>query len=160
MPFHPNARQRISQDVVLGHGVSIADFVNLYGCEIGDQTKIGPFVEVQKRARIGTRCKIGSHTFICEGVHIADECFVGHHVCFINDRHPAATTEDGQLQTEADWEVIPTRVDRRASIGSGAVILCGVHIGEGATIGAGGVVTQDVPAGTTVAGVPARALDQ
>jgi acetyltransferase-like isoleucine patch superfamily enzyme len=160
MTFHPNSLQRISQDVIIGHGAWIADFVNLYGCEIGTQTKIGPFVEVQKGVRIGARCKVGSHTFICEGVRISDECFVGHHVCFINDRHPAATTEDGQLQTEADWEVIPTQIDRRVSIGSGAVIMCGVHIGEGAVIGAGAVVTQDVPAGATVAGVPARALAQ
>jgi acetyltransferase-like isoleucine patch superfamily enzyme len=158
MTFHPNSLQRIARDVIIGHDVSIGDFVNLYGCEVGDHTKIGPFVEIQKNAKIGARCKVGSHTFICEGVEISDECFVGHHVCFINDRYPAATTEDGQPQTEADWEVIPTQIDRRASIGSGAVILCGVHIGEGAVIGAGGVVTQDIPAGATVAGVPARAL--
>jgi acetyltransferase-like isoleucine patch superfamily enzyme len=158
MTFHPNARQRITPDVVIGHDVFIADFVNLYGCEIGDQTRIGPFVEVQKNASIGARCKVGSHTFVCEGVRIADECFVGHHVCFINDRHPMATNEDGEPQTEEDWEVVPTHIDLRASIGSGAVILCGVHIGEGAVIGAGGVVTQDVPAGATVAGVPARVI--
>ena len=158
MGFHPNSLQRIARDVNLGHGVSIADFVNLYGCEIGDTTKIGPFVEIQQNSSVGARCKVGSHTFICEGVRIADECFVGHHVCFINDRHPAATNADGQLQTEADWEVTPTEIDRRVSIGSGAVIMCGVHIGEGAMIGAGAVVTDDVPAGATVAGVPARAL--
>ena len=158
MTFAPNSLQRIAADVVLGRDVVIGDFVNLYGCEIGDQSKIGPFVEIQRNARIGARCKVGSHTFICEGVSISDECFVGNHVCFVNNRHPAATTEDGRLKTHADWEVVPTQVDRRVSIGSGAVILCGVHIGEGATIGAGGVITQDVPAGATVAGVPARAL--
>ncbi len=158
MTFQPNSLQRIASDVILGRDVVIGDFVNLYGCEVGDQSKIGPFVEVQRNVRIGARCKVGSHTFICEGVSISDECFVGHHVCFINDRYPAAITESGQLQTDADWELIPTQVGRRASIGSGAVILCGVRIGEGAIIGAGGVVTHDVPAGATVAGVPTRAL--
>jgi acetyltransferase-like isoleucine patch superfamily enzyme len=157
MTYQPNSLQRIASDVVCGRDVTIGDFVNLYGCEIGERSKIGPFVEIQKNASVGARCKVGSHTFICEGVHISDECLVGHHVCFINDRYPAATNESGELQSDADWEVIPTQVDRRASIGSGAVILCGVHIGEGAMIGAGSVVTEDVPAGATVAGVPARA---
>jgi UDP-2-acetamido-3-amino-2,3-dideoxy-glucuronate N-acetyltransferase len=148
----------ISEDVQLADGVSIAhpELVNLYGCTIGAGTKIGPFVEIQKHAAVGASCKIGSHTFICEGVTIEDECFVGHHVCFTNDRYPRAADADGRLQTDADWQVIPTRVCRRASIGSGAVILCGVTIGEGALIGAGAVVTSDVPAGHVVAGVPAR----
>jgi acetyltransferase-like isoleucine patch superfamily enzyme len=151
--------QRIAPDVVVGHDVSICDFVNLYGCSIGDQTKIGPYVEIQKNAHVGARCKISSHTFICEGVTIEDECFIGHHVCFVNDRYPHATTEDGRLQGEADWNVEPTRVARRASIGSGAVILCGVTIGAGSMIGAGAVVTRDVPAGATVVGVPARPIE-
>jgi acetyltransferase-like isoleucine patch superfamily enzyme len=131
--------------------------VNLYGCAIGAETKIGAFVEIQKNATIGERCKISSHSFICEGVTIEDEVFIGHGVMFINDRKPRATA-DGQLQTEADWCVIPTLVKRGASIGSGAVILCGVVINEGALIGAGAVVTKDVPARTVVAGVPARLL--
>lgn len=133
------------------------DLVNLYGCTIGDGTRIGAFVEIQKNASVGGRCKISSHTFICEGVVVEDEVFVGHGVMFINDRHPRATAE-GKLQTEADWQVIPTRVCRGASIGSGAVVMCGVTIGEGAMVGAGAVVTRDVPAGATVAGVPARLL--
>jgi acetyltransferase-like isoleucine patch superfamily enzyme len=149
---------RIAPDVRLGRDVTIYDFVNLYGCEIGDETKIGAFVEIQKNARIGARCKISSHTFICEGVTIEDECFLGHHVCFINDRYPRATVAAGRLQTEADWQVVPTHVGRGASIGSGAVILCGLSIGPGATIGAGAVVTRDVAAGAIVAGVPARLL--
>ncbi len=132
-------------------------FVNLYGCQIGDESRIGTFVEIQKNATIGARCKIQSHTFICEGVTIEDEVFVGHGVMFINDLDPHATA-DGRLQTEADWRVIPTRVCRRASIGSGAVILGGVTIGEGALVGAGAVVTRDVEPGTVVAGVPARSL--
>jgi acetyltransferase-like isoleucine patch superfamily enzyme len=144
--------------VRLGRDVTIYDFVNLYGCEIGDETRIGAFVEIQKNARIGARCKISSHTFICEGVTVEDECFVGHHVCFINDRYPRATAGPGQLQTEEDWQVVPTHVGRGASIGSGAVILCGLSIGAGATIGAGAVVTRDVAAGAIVAGVPARLL--
>jgi len=150
----------ISRDVQIGEHVSIfhPDLVNLYGCSIGNDTKIGTFVEIQKGAHIGARCKISSHTFICEGVSIEDEVFVGHGVVFINDRRPRAATETGGLQTEADWSVVPTRVSRRASIGSGPVILCGVSIGEGAMIGAGAVVTHDVPDGATVAGVPARLL--
>ena len=135
------------------------DLVNLYGCTIGDDTKIGAFVEIQKNAVIGARCKISSHTFICEGVTIEDEVFVGHGVVFINDKQPRACT-DGQLQTESDWKVMPTRVKKGASIGSGAVIMCGITIGEGATIGAGAVVTKDVAAGTVVTGVPARLVRQ
>ena len=149
----------ITPDVVLGAHVKIVhpDLVNLYGCRIGDDTKVGAFVEIQKGVTIGRRCKISSHTFVCEGVTIEDEVFVGHGVMFINDRFPRATA-DGRLQTEADWSVVPTRVCRGASIGSGAAILCGVTIGEAAMVGAGAVVTRDVPAGATVAGVPARLL--
>ena len=147
----------IAADVILEDGVTIfhRDLVNLYGCRVGAGTKIGTFVEIQKGAVIGRRCKISSHTFVCEGVTIEDEVFVGHGVMFINDRYPRATT-GGQLQTEADWTVEPTVVKRGASIGSGAVLMCGVTIGEGALVGAGAVVTVDVPAGATVAGVPAR----
>ena len=145
------------KNVKLGEGVQIfhPDLVNLYGCTIGDGTKVGTFVEIQKNATIGARCKISSHTFICEGVTIEDEVFVGHGVVFINDALPRATA-GGQLQTEADWKVVPTRVGRGASIGSGAVILCGITIGPNALIGAGAVVTADVPPGMIVAGVPAR----
>lgn len=128
----------------------------MYGCVIGDDTKIGPFVEIQKNVTVGSRCKISSHTFICEGVEIGDGCFLGHHVCFINDRYPRATNADGELQSEADWSVVPTKVGKGASIGSGAVIMCGITIGDGALIGAGAVVTKDVAPGTIVAGVPAR----
>jgi acetyltransferase-like isoleucine patch superfamily enzyme len=149
--------RRIAPDVKLGAGVQIYDFVNLYGCEIGDHTKIGTFVEIQKGARIGRKCKISSHSFICEGVRIDDEVFVGHHVVFINDRYPRATG-GGRLQTEKDWQIIPTFVGRTASIGSGAVILCGVKIGPGAIVGAGSVVTKDVDSNTIVAGNPARVL--
>ena len=147
----------IASTVRLGRGVMIhhPELVNLYGCQIGDDTKIGAFVEIQKNASIGARCKISSHTFVCEGVEIEDEVFVGHGVMFINDRYPRATTAGG-LQTEADWTVVPTRVRRGASIGSGAVIMCGVTIGERALVGAGAVVTHDVPANAVVAGVPAR----
>jgi acetyltransferase-like isoleucine patch superfamily enzyme len=146
--------------VKLGHNVRVfhPNLVNLYGCTIGDETKIGAFVEIQKNAVVGARCKISSHTFICEGVTIEDEVFVGHGVVFTNDRRPRATAAGGRLQDESDWHVVPTRVARRASIGSGAVILCGVTIGEGALVGAGAVVTRDVRAGSTVAGVPARLL--
>ena len=149
----------VAPDVVLGERVVIfhRDLINLYGCRIGDDSKIGAFVEIQKNAEIGRRCKISSHTFICEGVTIEDDVFVGHGVMFINDRHPRATAS-GRLQTEEDWRVIPTRVRRGASIGSGATILCGVTIGEDAMIGAGAVVTRDVAPGDTVAGVPARVL--
>jgi len=149
----------VAPDVVLGRGVKIPqpDLVNLYGCKLGDETKVGAFVEIQKNATVGARCKISSHTFICEGVTLADEVFVGHGVMFINDRYPRAT-RDGALQTEADWKVVPTVVKKRASIGSGSVILCGVTIGEEAVIGAGAVVTRDVPDHAVVAGVPARLL--
>ena len=152
------AHQLIAPDVKLGKGVRVFGFVNLYGCDIGDESKIGTFVEIQKKARIGKRCKVSSHTFICEGVTLEDEVFIGHNVTFINDRFPRATTASGELQTEADWKCIPTVVKRAASIGSGATILCGVVIGEGATVGAGSVVTRDVPAGAVVAGNPARLL--
>ncbi len=148
--------QKIAADVKLGKNVRIFSFTNLYGCEIGDDTKIGTFVEIQKGAKIGARCKISSHTFICEGVTIEDEVFVGHNVTFTNDRLPRATAQGGQLQTEADWTCIPTLVKRGASIGSSAVLLCGITIGENAMIGAGSVVTKDVPANTIVAGNPAR----
>jgi UDP-2-acetamido-3-amino-2,3-dideoxy-glucuronate N-acetyltransferase len=147
----------IASDVRLGRNVVIhhSDLVNLYGCQVGDDTKIGAFVEIQKNATIGSLCKISSHTFICEGVEIEDEVFVGHGVMFINDPYPRATS-DGALQTDADWKVVPTRVRKGASIGSGAVIMCGVTIGERALVGAGAVVTHDVPADAVVAGVPAR----
>lgn len=149
----------IADSVKLGQNVVIPqpDLVNLYGCEIGDETKIGSFVEIQKNAFIGSNCKISSHTFVCEGVTIEDDVFVGHGVVFTNDRMPRATA-DGGLQTEADWDVIPTRVCRGASIGSGAAIVCGVTIGERAMIGAGAVVTKDVPSGGVVVGVPGRVI--
>ena len=148
----------ISPDVKLGQGVRLSKFVNLYGCAIGDETKIGAFVEVQKNASVGRRCKISSHTFVCEGVTIEDNVFIGHGVVFINDTYPRATTGDGELQTEKDWKVEPTVVKAGASIGSGATILCNVTIGERAIIGAGAVVTHDVPADTIVAGNPAKVL--
>jgi len=148
----------IADDVVLGRGVQIYNFVNLYGCEIGDETRIGTFVEIQKGARVGARCKISSHTFICEGVEIEDEVFIGHGVQFINDRYPRATRPDGTPQTEADWQLQRTLVRRGASLGTGAIILGGIEIGAGATIGAGAVVTRDVPADAIVAGNPARIL--
>ena len=148
----------IAPDVSLGEGVMIYHpaLVNLYGCTIGDEAKIGTFVEIQKGAVVGNRCKISSHTFICEGVTIEDEVLVGHGVIFINDRYPRATTDDGRLQTESDWEAIPTLVKRGASIGSGAVIMCGVTIGARALVGAGAVVTHDVPDCAIVVGVPAE----
>lgn len=148
----------IAPDVKLGEGVKLSKFINLYGCEIGAHTKIGAFVEVQKRATVGKNCKISSHTFICEGVSIADNVFVGHGVTFINDSYPRATNPDGSLQTEADWKVETTRVEKGASIGSGATILSGIVIGENALIGAGSVVTRDVPASAVVAGNPAKVL--
>lgn len=151
MPISPNVQ--LSESAQIFH----PDLVNLYGCSVGDDSKIGTFVEIQKNAHIGARCKISSHTFICEGVTIEDEVFIGHGVMFTNDKHPRAT-EGGALQMEADWEVIPTRVCRGASIGSGAVILCGITIGEEAMIGAGAVVTKDVQPGATVSGVPARVM--
>jgi len=150
--------QNIASDVKLGRDVTVYDFVNLYGCEIGDESKIGTFVEIQKGARIGRRVKVSSHTFICEGVTIEDQVFIGHNVTFINDYYPRSTTPTGELQTEADWTVVPTIVRRGASIGSGATILCGVEIGEGAIVGAGSVVTKDVAAGMVVAGNPAKVL--
>jgi UDP-2-acetamido-3-amino-2,3-dideoxy-glucuronate N-acetyltransferase len=149
---------RIAPDVQLGRDVKVHAFANLYGCAIGDETKIGTFVEIQKGARLGRRVKVSSHAFICEGVTIEDEAFIGHGVMFINDRYPRAATGDGELQTEADWPCIPTLVKRRASIGSNATILCGVTIGERAIVGAGSVVTHDVPDGAVVAGNPARVL--
>ena len=145
----------ITPDVRLGHDVVIHHFVNLYGCEIGDGTIIGSFVEIQKNSRIGRNCKISSHSFVCEGVTIEDEVFIGHGVTFINDKVPRATNAQGKLQTDDDWQPIPTTVKRAASIGSGATILCGVTIGERAIVGAGAVVTKDVPADTTVIGNPA-----
>jgi acetyltransferase-like isoleucine patch superfamily enzyme len=150
--------RQVAPDVKVGHGVRIFSFTNLYGCEIGDDTKIGTFVEIQKGARIGARCKISSHTFICEGVVIEDEVFIGHGVMFTNDRYPRSTNADGQLQSEADWKCISTRIKKGASIGSGATLLCGITVGEGAVIGAGSVVTRDVPPGTIAAGNPARVL--
>jgi len=152
--------QSIADDVKLGRDVKIFEFVNLYGCEIGDESKIGTFVEIQRGATVGRRVKISSHTFICEGVRIEDQVFVGHGVTFINDRYPRAVNEQGELQTGDDWKVVTTIVRKRASIGSGSTILCGVEIGEGAIVGAGSVVTKDVPAGSIVAGNPARVLRQ
>lgn len=151
--------QCIAPDVKLGRNVKIYGFVNLYGCEVGDETKIGTFVEIQKGAKVGDRCKISSHTFICEGVTIEAEVFVGHGVTFINDRRPRATTADGELQTEADWSCERTTIKRGASIGSGATLLGGITVGEGAIVGAGSVVTRDVPSNATVAGNPARIMN-
>ncbi len=149
---------RIAPDVILGKDVRIYAFVNLYGCELGDDSKIGTFVEIQKGARIGKRVKVSSHSFICEGVTIEDEVFIGHGVMFINDKYPRSTTTEGQLQTEADWVCVPTLINKGASIGSNATILCGVTIGERAIVGAGSVVTHDVPPGAVVAGNPARVI--
>lgn len=152
--------RKITTDVKLGKGVKIYDFVNLYGCEIGDNTRIGTFVEIQKNSRIGRNCKISSHTFICEGVTIEDDVFVGHNVTFINDLYPRAVNAEGTLQGDGEWECIPTRISRGAAIGSSATILCGVTIGERAVIGAGSMVTRDVPPDTIVAGNPARIIRQ
>jgi acetyltransferase-like isoleucine patch superfamily enzyme len=150
--------KKIAPDVKLGQGVKIYDFVNLYGCEIGDDTQIGPFVEIQKGVKVGKNCKIQSHTFICEGVTIADDVFIGHNVTFINDRFPRATTADGTLQREADWVCEPTVIQHGASIGSSATLLGGITVGEHAIVGAGSMVVKDVPAHTIVAGNPARRL--
>jgi len=152
--------QRIEADVKLGKDVKVFAFVNLYGCEIGDNSKIGSFVEIQKNAKIGRNVKISTHTFICEGVTIEDDVFVGHNVSFINDKYPRSTNDGGDIQSEADWVVVPTIVRRGASIGTGATILCGVTIGEGAIVGAGSVVTKNVPPYAVVAGVPARVLKE
>lgn len=151
---------RIAPDVKLGPDVKIYAFVNLYGCEIGGESKVGTFVEIQKGVKIGKRVKVSSHTFICEGVTIEDEVFIGHGVMFINDKYPRSTTEEGSIQTEADWVCTPTTIKKRASIGSNATILCGVTIGEGAMVGAGSVVTRDVPAGAVVAGNPALPIHE
>src|SRR5208337_2673258 len=153
-----NQECSVAADVKLGENVQLSKFVNLYGCEIGDETKIGAFVEIQKNARVGRRCKISSHSFICEGVDIADNVFIGHSVTFINDTYPRATAASGRLQTEADWKVEKTRVCEGASIGSGSTILANVTIGENAIVGAGSVVTRDVPPNAIVAGNPARFL--
>jgi acetyltransferase-like isoleucine patch superfamily enzyme len=151
---------RIASNVTMGDNVSIHAFVNLYGCSIGDNSRIGAFVEIQKNASIGRNVKVSSHTFVCEGVEIEDDCFIGHNVSFINDKYPRATTDGGTPQSEADWKVVPTRVMRGASIGTGATILCGITIGESAVVGAGSVVTRDVPDNAVVAGNPARLLHQ
>ncbi|HDY86691.1 MAG TPA: N-acetyltransferase [bacterium] len=149
---------KINPDVKLGQNIKIYDFVNLYGCEIDDNSKIGTFVEIQKGAKVGKNCKISSHTFICEGVEIEDNVFVGHNVTFINDLFPRATAADGSLQTEDDWECIPTLIKKGVSIGSSVTLLCGITVGENAVIGAGSVVTKDVPANTVVAGNPAKIM--
>ena len=148
--------QRIAPDVKLGKGVKIFAYVNMYGCEVGDYSKVGAYVEIQKGARIGKNVKVSSHTFICEGVTIEDDVFVGHNVSFINDKYPRSTVPGSGLQTEADWKVVPTLVKRGASIGTSSTIMCGVTIGENAIVGAGSVVTKDVQPNTIVAGVPAR----
>ncbi len=145
-------------NVQLGKDVKIFDFVNLYGCSIGDNSKIGTFVEIQKNASVGKNTKISSHTFICEGVHIGDNVFIGHNVTFINDKYPRAANPDGSMQTEADWKVVETFIKNGASVGSSSTILCGVTVGENAIVGAGAVVTKDVPANTIVAGVPAKVI--
>src|SRR3954452_23530038 len=153
-----DAPYRLLRDVELGEDVRIQSFTNLYGCQIGSGTRIGPFVEVQAGASIGRNCKIQSHSFVCDGVEIGDEVFVGHGVMFINDKRPRATRDDGSLQTEDDWDLVTTVVEERASLGSGAVVLCGVRIGAGALVGAGAVVTRAVAAGEVVAGVPSRPI--
>jgi len=152
------SNRKIASSVILGENVSLQDFINLYGCRIGDNTKIGPFVEIQKNVTVGRNCKIQSHSFLCEGVNIEDEAFIGHGVMFINDRYPRSATASGALQTEGDWKVVPTVIKKGASIGSNATILCGVTVGEGAIVGAGSVVTKDVPPRTIVAGNPAKVI--
>ncbi len=154
----PESFKRIAPNVKLGKGVRIYDFTNLYGCEIGDDVKIGTFVEIQKGVKVGNRCKISSHSFLCEGVTLADDVFIGHNVTFTNDRYPRATNGGGKLQTEADWVCVPTFVAKGASIGSGATLLCGITVGENAVVGAGSVVTKDVPPDAVVAGNPARVI--
>ena len=153
-----DAPYRLIDNVEFGEGVVVAPFTNLYGCTIGDETRVGPFVEIQRGAKIGSRCKIQSHSFVCEGVEIQDEVFVGHNVVFINDKRPRATVEDGRLQDDRDWNLLETVVERRASLGSGAVVLGGIRIGADALVGAGAVVTRDVAQGETVVGSPARAI--
>jgi acetyltransferase-like isoleucine patch superfamily enzyme len=153
-----NSWNCVASDVKLGTNVRLSQFINLYGCEIGDETKIGAFVEIQKNARVGSRCKISSHTFICEGVVIEDNVFIGHGVMFTNDTFPRATAANGNLKTEADWKVEPTVVRKGASIGSGATLLCNINVGENAIVGAGSVVTKDVPPNAIVAGNPAKIL--
>lgn len=158
MTLKSDSFQRVAPDVKLGRNVHLHAFTNLYGCEIGDDVRIGTFVEIQKGAKVGNRCKISSHTFICEGVRLEDEVFVGHNVTFINDPFPRATNGRGTLQSEVDWKCVPTHVKRGASIGSGATLLCGVTVGERSLVGAGSVVTRDVPDFTVVAGNPARVI--
>lgn len=153
-----DAPYRLIDKVEFGDGVVVGPFTNLYGCKIGDETRVGPFVEIQRGAKIGSRCKIQSHSFVCEGVEIQDEVFVGHNVVFINDKRPRATVEDGRLQGDRDWTLLETVVERRASLGSGAVVLGGVRIGADALVGAGAVVTRDVAQGETVVGSPARVI--
>ena len=158
MQDEATTRRLIAPDVKLGKNVKICDFVNLYGCEIGDNSKIGTFVEIQKGSKVGRNCKISSHSFICEGVTICDNVFIGHNVTFINDPYPRATRKDGELQTEDDWVCVPTEVRDGASIGSSATLLCGISVGENSIVGAGSVVTEDVPANMIVAGNPARVI--
>ena len=154
------AECRAIDNVDFGEDVFVGPLVNLYGCSVGDGTRVGPFVEIQRGARIGARCKVQSHSFVCEGVTIEDDVFVGHGVVFVNDKYPRATTADGDVQGPEDWTLLETVVERRAALGSGAIVLGGVRIGAGAIVGAGAVVTRDVAAGETVAGVPARTIDQ
>jgi acetyltransferase-like isoleucine patch superfamily enzyme len=155
-----NSEKQSLNNVQIGEGVRIFDFVNAYGCSIDDNTKIGAFVEIQKGATIGKNCKVSSHAFVCEGVHIGDNVFIGHNVTFINDKYPRSINEDGSMQTEKDWKVVETHIRRGASIGSSTTILCGLTVGENAIVGAGSVVTKDVPPNTVVVGNPARAIEK